>query len=190
MDDQTDVQTEEAVDLAHPLAVALCEVVVDGYDVDALAGQRVQIGRQRRHEGLALAGLHLRDTALMQDDAADDLDAVVTHAEHAPRSLAAGRKSLGQQLVERLAVLIAFLKFIGLCAQLLIGELLELLLQRFDLIRNGVDLLQLMRGMRAEDLGKKVCHYLYSAFQKGIAAPFVYTGLLYHIIKDKQINFL
>ena len=190
MDDQTDVQTEEAVDLAHPLAVALCEVVVDGYDVDALAGQRVQIGRQRRHEGLALAGLHLRDTALMQDDAADDLDAVVTHAEHAPRSLAAGRKSLGQQLVERLAVLIAFLKFIGLCAQLLIGELPELLLQRFDLIRNGVDLLQLMRGMRAEDLGKKVCHYLYSAFQKGIAAPFVHTGLLYHIIKDKQINFL
>ena len=190
MDDQTDIQSEEAVYLAHPLAVALGEVVVDRDDVNALAGQRIQISRQGRHKGLALAGLHLRDTALMQDDTADDLDAVMTHAEHAPRSLAAGRECLGEQLVERLAVLITFLEFIGLCAQFVVAQLLELLLKRLNLIRNGVDLLQLMRGVRAEDLGKEVCHYLCSAFQKGITAPFVHTVLLYHIIKDKQINFL
>ena len=37
VDDQAHRQAQEAVDLAHPLAVALGQVVVDGDDVDALA---------------------------------------------------------------------------------------------------------------------------------------------------------
>ena len=40
-------QAEEFIQLAHPGRVALGEVVVDRHDMDALARQRVQIGRQR-----------------------------------------------------------------------------------------------------------------------------------------------
>ena len=98
--DQADAQPEEAVDLAHPLTVAAGEVVVDGDDVHALAGERVEVGRQNGDEGLALAGLHLRDAALMQHDAADDLHAKRLHAEHAPRGLARRGKRLRQQVVE------------------------------------------------------------------------------------------
>ena len=98
--DQADAQPEEAVDLAHPLTVAAGEVVVDGDDVHALAGERVEVGRQNGDEGLALAGLHLRDAALMQHDAADDLHAKRLHAEYTPRGLARRGKRLRQQVVE------------------------------------------------------------------------------------------
>ncbi len=60
-----DGQAEEAVDAAHPVGVALGQVVVDGDDVHALAGQRVQIGRQRRDQRLALAGAHFGDLAVV-----------------------------------------------------------------------------------------------------------------------------
>ena len=44
-DDHPDVQPEEPVHAAHPLAVAFGQVVVDRDDVDALAAQGVEVGR-------------------------------------------------------------------------------------------------------------------------------------------------
>ena len=61
VDDDADRHAEELVDLAHPLGVAAGEVVVDGDDVDALAGERVEIDGKRGDERLAFAGLHLGD---------------------------------------------------------------------------------------------------------------------------------
>ena len=45
--DHADRQAEELVDLAHPLGVAAGEVVVDGDDMDAFAGERIQIDGAR-----------------------------------------------------------------------------------------------------------------------------------------------
>ena len=77
--DHADGQAEEVVDATHPLGVVLREVVVDRDDVDALAGQRVEVGRQRRDQGLALTGLHLGDVAEVQRRATHDLDVEVAH---------------------------------------------------------------------------------------------------------------
>ena len=98
-----DLDAEGAVDGLHPFGVAAGQVVVDGDDVDAVARQRVEEDGQRRGQGLALAGLHLRDRARVQDHAADQLDVVVALSEHPLARLAAERKSLGQQVVERLS---------------------------------------------------------------------------------------
>ena len=89
---------------AHPLGVAAGQVVVDRDDVDALAGERVQVGRQRRDERLAFAGLHLGDAAAVQHHAADELHVEVPHVEHAAAGLADDARRLGQQVVERLAL--------------------------------------------------------------------------------------
>ena len=97
------VRPEEAEDPAHPLAVALGQVVVDGDDVDALAGERVQVGGQGGHERLALARLHLRDGAAVEGEAADELDVEVPHVQHAAARLAHDREGLGQEVVEGLA---------------------------------------------------------------------------------------
>ena len=91
------------VDGQHPLAVAAGEVVVDRDDVDALAVQRVEVGRQGGDQGLAFAGDHLGDVAAVQDDAAEDLHVEVPHVLGAAAGLAAGGERLGQQVVERLA---------------------------------------------------------------------------------------
>ena len=60
------VSPSQPVEPAHPLGVAGGQVVVDRDHVDALAGQRVQVHRQGRDEGLALAGLHLGDPPEVQ----------------------------------------------------------------------------------------------------------------------------
>ena len=100
MDDDADGQAEEAVDLAHPLGVALGEIVVDGNDVDAAAGEGVEVAGKRGDEGLAFAGLHLGDLAGVEDGAADQLDIEVAHANDAFASLADDSEGLGQELVE------------------------------------------------------------------------------------------
>ena len=61
------------------------QVVVDRDEVDALAGEAVEVDRQRRDEGLALAGLHLGDPAEVQGGAAHQLHVVVALADDPAR---------------------------------------------------------------------------------------------------------
>ena len=101
--DDADREAEQPVDRAHPLRVALREVLVDRDDVRALAGERVQVHGQRRDERLALARAHLGDLAVVQHHAADQLHVEGTQADGAARRFAGRRKGLGQDVVERLA---------------------------------------------------------------------------------------
>ena len=155
VDDQTHGKAHEAVDLAHPLGVTLGQVVVDGDDVNALTGQRVQIGRQGGHQRFALAGLHLGDAALVQHDAAHQLDGIGAHTQHAVRGLPHGGKGLRQDVVQRLTVGQTLLELRGLGLKLGVGQLLVLVLQGGDLVHDGVDALQLPLAVGAEDLGKQ-----------------------------------
>ncbi len=77
--DAADGEAEEAVNGTHPLRVAAGEVIVDGDDVDAEAGQGVEVNGQGGDEGFAFTGLHFRDHAAMQGDAADELDVEMDH---------------------------------------------------------------------------------------------------------------
>ena len=95
-----DAQTQEAIDLAHPVRVAARKIVVHCDDVHAGAGQGVEIRGQRRHQRLALAGLHLGDLAVVQHHAADQLHVEVAHAQRALRRLPHYCESFGQQLLQ------------------------------------------------------------------------------------------
>ncbi len=148
-------EAEEVVDLAHPLGVALGQVIVDGDDVHAGAGQRIQVGRQRRHQRLALAGAHLRDLAVVQHHAADQLHVEVAHAQRALGSLAHHREGLGQQLLQLRAVGQPLAEFGGLAAQRAVGELGDLGLERVDALDRPRVMLQQPLIATAEDfLGK------------------------------------
>ena len=133
--DAADGDAEKIVEVPHPLGVAAGEVVVDGDELGIFPGQRVQVERQRGDEGLALARGHLGDAALVQRDAADQLDVEVHHvprqlvvadddlaADHAAGGILHRRESLGQDLVERLAGLEARAELVGLGAELLVGQ--------------------------------------------------------------------
>jgi hypothetical protein len=102
--DDTDGQPEEAVDAPHPFGVATRQVVVDGDDVHALAGQRVEVGGERGDQRLAFAGAHLGDLALVEHRAADQLHVEVTHAQRALARLADNGKGLRLDRFQRFAL--------------------------------------------------------------------------------------
>ena len=130
--DDADGEAEEFVDLPHPFGVALGEIIVDGDDVDAAAGERVEIDRQRRDQRLAFAGLHLGDLAVVQHHAADQLDVEMALAERALGRLAHGGEGRHQDVVERRALGELLLEFVGARAQRLVGQRFQLRLQRVD----------------------------------------------------------
>ena len=103
-DDAADAQAQELVDLTHPGGIAARQVVVDRDHVHALAFEGVEVDRERGDQGLALAGLHLGDLALVQHDAAHQLHVEVALAEGPLGGLAHRRERLDQQVVELGAV--------------------------------------------------------------------------------------
>ena len=155
MGDHPDADAEEVEDRAHPLRVAPGEVVVDGHDVDAAAGQRVEDRGQRGHERLALAGAHLRDPALVEHGPTDELDVEVAHAERPLHGLAGHREDFGQDVVEGLleALVLALAPLLAQLAAALEILVVQLVLGRLVRLRLRVDLLADLGDLRADLLG-------------------------------------
>ena len=159
VNDDADVEPEEIVDAPHPFGVAPRQVVVDRDDVHAAPGQRVEDRGQRRDEGLALAGFHLGDLALVQHHSADELDVEMTLAERALAGLAHRGKHRRQQVLHRLVLALAILDrrqrrlpFGDLRAQFVVGEFFELRFETVDLVHVRPQTLNFAVVLRAEDL--------------------------------------
>ncbi len=165
-EDHADRQAEEAVDAPHPLGVAAGEVVVHRDDVDAAPAERVQVRRQRRDQGLALAGAHLGDLAVVQHHAADQLHVEVAHVQHPLARLADHGECLRQELFERGALGFALGRFVlrrggafghlraerdGALREFGVGELRDLRLQRVDALDRSRILLHQPIIAAAED---------------------------------------
>ena len=153
-----DRQAQEAIDPPHPVRVALREIVVDGDEVDAGAGQRIEIDRQRRDERLALARAHFGDLAVVQRHAADQLHVEMAHLQHALAGFAHDGECLGQQRVECFPVGAARLELRGLGLQRRVGQRGGRGLQRVDLPDDRAVLLQQPLVAAAEDAGEDVDH--------------------------------
>ena len=148
--DAPDLEPQEAVDLPHPLGVALGEIVVHGDDVHTLALERVQIDRECRHQRLAFAGLHLRDHAAVEHDAAHELDVEVALSQGALGGLADGGEGVDQEVVELLAVLEPTLEPRRALGERFVRQLLELGLELVDGIDKGLEALDVtvVRGAK------------------------------------------
>jgi hypothetical protein len=135
--DQAHVHAQEAVDVGHPLAVALGQVVVDGDDMDVLAAERVEVAGERGHERLAFAGLHFGDLAVVQGHTADELHVEVAQADRATGRLAHGGEGFGQEFVELFTVVYTGTVFAGERTQLCVRALLHLRLEVVDMVDDG-----------------------------------------------------
>src|SRR5581483_2606531 len=112
----------------------------------------VQVGRQGRHQGLALAGLHLRHPAEVQRRPAHDLDVVVALAEDPPGGLPDDGEGLGQEVVEILPVVEAGAEGHGPGRQLVVRQGLDLGLEGPDLGDDSLQRLDLPTFAQVEDL--------------------------------------
>ena len=99
--DHADGHPKEPVDPPHPFGVASGKVVVYRDDVDALAAESVEIGRERGDQRFPLTGLHLGDLAVVEDHATDELHVEVTHLKRASASLPYDRERFDQEVIER-----------------------------------------------------------------------------------------
>ena len=118
--------------------------------MDAFSGQGVQVSGEKAGLGLAFTGAHLGDAALMQDDAADDLDGVVGGAQDPAGGLPAGGKSPGQDCIQRFSVGEHSLQVFRLTPELFVGHRLILFFQIQNALEDGLDALQLPLGVRTE----------------------------------------
>ncbi len=130
--DQPDGEAEPAVDRAHPLGVAGRQVVVDRHQVDALAGQGVEVDGERGDEGLALTGLHLGHPTQVEGHPAHELHVEVALADHPAGRLPGHGEALGEQVVEALAVVVALPELGGLGPEGIVGQRLDLGLESVD----------------------------------------------------------
>ena len=151
--------------MAHPSRVALGEIVVDGYELDVLAGKRVQIQRQRSDERLTFARLHFGNGSAVQNDAADKLNIERNHVpgkrmtadllgrsdQMAARVLNESER-LREERVKTFALLIARLELLGHTGEILVGKILGLitLFNTVNLMNNGPNLLKLAIVLSAE----------------------------------------
>ncbi len=158
--DDSDSHAEEAVDPAHPFGVAARQVIVHRNDVDALALERVQVGRQRGDQRLAFAGLHFRDLAFVEDGAADELHVEVPHLEGAPPGLPDHRKGLHQEIVEGLALRDPRPELSGLFAKLVVRQGRDRLLERADLAHNWTQAFEIAFVLGADDFREEVLDHL------------------------------
>ncbi len=146
--------------------------------MDAVAGERVEVAGKGGDEGLAFAGLHLGDLALVEDHAADELNIEVAHLHGTQASLADDGEGLGKDLFERgllggagalggvfLGGIDVFggdgrgdalAELIGFGAQLLVGERLNGGLQSIDLRDGGKKALDRPFVTGAKDLCEDV----------------------------------
>ena len=77
--DTGDGHAVEHVQRTHPLAIALGQVVVDGYNMHTVAGQAIEEDGQGGHQGFTFTSRHLGNLTLMQDDTTDELYVIVYH---------------------------------------------------------------------------------------------------------------
>ena len=139
------------MDPAHPLGVAAGEVVVDRDEVDALATEAVEVGRQGGDEGLALAGLHLGDPAEVQRRAAHQLDVEVPLTDDSNGGFTRDGEGLDGDVVEVGAVVEALAELGSLGSELVVGELVQRRLVSVDLRHHRLQRLELLAFAGAED---------------------------------------
>ena len=143
VDNETDGKSHIGENLAHPLGVALREVVVDGDDMNALAGETVEICGKGLNKGFALAGFHLGDAPLVKNDAADYLDRIGAHFKHPVAGFAAGGESLGKNIVKGLALGETLAEERRLSFELLLAHGAVFVLKRKNFLHDRVDSLKL-----------------------------------------------
>ena len=155
VNDATDCHPEETVDLAHPLCVTLCQIIVDRDDVNALALQRIQVRRKRGDKRLALARLHLCNTALMQNHAAQQLYVKVAHPDGTLACFPHDGKGFAEKIVQRFAAAQSLPKPFGLRTKFLIRHCLINGLKSIDLRYARMQFLQFALARVAEQFVQK-----------------------------------
>ncbi len=156
MKDAADRQPEEMIDRSHPFGVPPGQIVVDRNDMNAFAGQGVQIGRQGGGQGLAFTGLHFGDFSLMQHHTADELRIEMAHLQCPHRCLPHRCKGFREQSIQAFAFFDPLPECDCLRSQFVIGEGLHSRFEGIDLVHHRPELFEFPFVLAAENFCQPV----------------------------------
>ena len=125
----------------------------------------------------------------MQHDAADELHAEGPHAQHTRTRLAHGGKRLRQQIVQRLAALIARLEFCSFAAQLLVGQCGVFIAQRLDFVHERKEFFYFPLAAGAEQFIDNAHGFAFPASPLDGGDSYTYFIISYSLSKKKR-NFV
>ena len=123
-----------------------------------LTAKRVEVGRQRCNQRLALARAHLGDVAVVQHHATDKLYIERAHAHRTHRRFPRYGKGLGQYVIQRLTARDARFQLAGFRAQLLVVQTMQLFLEPVYFVDDLRILAQEPLVAAAKNTGQKVGH--------------------------------
>jgi hypothetical protein len=126
--------------------------------MDSVAGQRIQVRRQRCHQRLAFARAHFGDLAQVQRQAADQLHVEMPQAELAPRSLPHQRERLGNQGIERCTAGNPSLELECLLGEVIVPKCLHFGLEEIGVGHPAAQLFDEALITAAENLRQKLPH--------------------------------
>jgi len=120
--------------------------------MDAETRQGVEVDGQGGDEGLSFACCHLGDPALVQHDAADELDVEMAHSQGAPGRFAGNGEGLGQERVELFAAGEPFPEMRGHGLKLIVAQGFHSVFKLVRPVDDGLNALELALVLRADEL--------------------------------------
>ena len=104
MDNAADAQPQSLMHDAHPIGIALGEIIIDRHHMHGASRQGVQIAWQSGDKRFAFAGFHFRNGTIMQHHAANHLHIIMALAQCAARRFAHCGKGFFKNIVKRFAI--------------------------------------------------------------------------------------
>ncbi|MNC10300.1 hypothetical protein D3C75_579390 [compost metagenome] len=114
--------TEEIIYFAHFVTAHGGQIIIDRYQVDAFAGQCIQIQRQSSCLGFTFTGFHFGNPPAVEHHTTDQLHIKVAFAQHPFGGFPDDSKSIGEDIVQLFPFSHPFLQHFGLRTQLLVGH--------------------------------------------------------------------
>ena len=111
--------------------------------MNAVACEGVEIGRESCNKSFALTCFHFRNTSLMEDYSAYELDAVWPQTYDSVCCFTDSGKSLRKNIVKCLTLFEPCLEFVCFFAELLVRQLFIVVREGFNFISDGVQLFKL-----------------------------------------------
>ena len=134
MDNEAYGKAEEFIDLSHPFAVALCQVIIDRNDVNAFPFQGIQVNRSGSYQGFTFTGTHFSNITAVENNTANQLHIEMAHAQYATGRFADNCKGFRKDIVQCFALGQTSLEFVGLISQGRITQLLQSIFQGINLL--------------------------------------------------------
>ena len=138
INNDTNSEPEEVIELAHPAGITLSKIIVDCNDMNAATSKRIKVNWECCNESFTFTSLHLGNIAFVKHHTTDELNIEWTKFQNAITCFTNKREGFWKKLIEHLIIgsdLSFFINLLGLLDlfTLLFGSRFYLLGRSFSL---------------------------------------------------------